>query len=250
MTKKHHHAQKSKPLQTVINCVHGLCMAKRQITFLITAGPTVEDLDPVRFLSNRSSGKMGYALAQAALRARHKVVLISGPTALSQPKGVKFIPVRSARDMLAATLKEAPHADIIIKSAAVADYRPYKTKSRKIKKNAATLILTLIKNPDILKILGQRKKNTQVLVGFAAETHTVLYYAKKKLSEKNTDWLVINDVSRKDIGFDAEKNEVQLLAKDGRQLGFAKQSKLSLAKELIALFANEWSKKSEKQSKP
>lgn len=225
-------------------------MAKRQITFLITAGPTLEDLDPVRFLSNRSSGKMGYALAEAALKTRHKVVLISGPTSLKKPKGAKFIPVRSARDMLTATLKQAPHADIIIKSAAVADYRPYKTRSKKIKKNTNRLTLTLIKNPDILKVLGKHKKNTQLLVGFAAETHAVLHHAQKKLFEKRVDWLAVNDVSRKDIGFDADENELLLLARDGRQLSFVKQSKSSLAKELITLFANEWSNKFGTPPKP
>ena len=210
-------------------------MAKRKLTFLITAGPTVEDIDPVRFLSNRSTGRMGFALAKAALQSGHRVILISGPTDLVPPRRCHFVPVRSARDMQQSVLRFFPQADITIKAAAVADYRPLKTHSKKIKKKAETLTLRLIKNPDILKILGKRKKKHQVLVGFAAETNDLVKNALKKVRDKNLDWIAVNNVGRSDIGFATESNELTFLSKDGSILPFVKQSKDALAKKMIRL---------------
>lgn len=218
-------------------------MQKRRLTFLITAGPTIEDIDPVRFLGNHSSGKMGYALAKAAKRAGHKVLLISGPTDLEPPAGCTFIPVRSARTMLKAALKFASQADIIIKAAAVADYRPQKTQTQKIKKTATRLTLKLVKNPDILKTLGKRKKSTQLLVGFAAETNDIISNAIQKIANKNLDWIAVNDVSRKDIGFSAGENEITLISRAGNLCHLPKQAKTKLASQMIRLFVMSWQNK-------
>ncbi|MBI4411104.1 MAG: phosphopantothenoylcysteine decarboxylase, partial [Deltaproteobacteria bacterium] len=141
-----------------------------KLTFLITAGPTQEPVDPVRYLSNRSSGKMGYALAKAARAMGHRVLLISGPTSLAVPKGVKLLSITTASDMHRAVMRNFRTADVIIKVAAVADYRPAWTQSKKIKKTGKPLTLKLIPSPDILKELGRKKRKNQILVGFAAET--------------------------------------------------------------------------------
>ena len=204
-----------------------------RLQFLITAGPTIEDIDPVRFLSNRSSGKMGYALARAALSLGHHVTLISGPTALTPPEHCAVIHVRSARDMQTAVLSHLQKADVIIKTAAVADYRPAKIASQKIKKSSETLHLRLIRNPDILKKIGASKRDNQVLIGFAAETQQLIKNAQKKMLEKNLDWIVVNDVSQKSIGFECDENAVTLIHKDGSQKKFGKQSKIKLARELL-----------------
>lgn len=217
-------------------------MSKRRLNFLITAGPTFEDIDPVRFLGNRSSGKMGYELAKAAQKNGHRVVLISGPTGLKPPAHCHFITLRSARDMLKTVLKFAPQSDVIIKAAAVADYRPQKTSSQKIKKTATHLTLKLVKNPDILKTLGQRKKSRQILVGFAAETQNLMHHARQKMLKKNLDWIAVNDVSRKDIGFSAEQNEITLMGRDGSLHKFPKQSKAKIARYMIRLLAESWQK--------
>lgn len=184
-------------------------------TVLVTAGPTREELDPVRYLSNYSSGKMGYAIARAARRRGARVILVSGPTALAAPAGVELVSVVSARRMREAVLERLEEATVVIKAAAVADYRPAMRAEQKIKKGLeGSLILPLEKNPDILAELGKLKGN-RLLVGFAAETVDLLENARKKLTEKNLDLIVANDVSRDDAGFDVDTNAVRLLYRDG-----------------------------------
>jgi len=178
---------------------------------LVTAGPTREYLDPVRFLSNRSSGKMGYALARAALRRGAQVTLISGPSSLPQPKGVKFIPVDTAGDMHSAVNRELVSSTILIMSAAVSDFMPAEKSGEKIEKSDE-LFLTLTGTPDILSAVG-KKKNRPFIVGFAAETGRKLEKARKKLKHKNMNLIVFNDVTEAGSGFDVETNKVVLIDK-------------------------------------
>lgn len=202
---------------------------------LITAGPTREKIDPVRYLSNRSSGKMGYALAAAAQEAGHEVVLISGPVSLSAPAGVRVIKVESAAEMAAAVRQEAVLAEMVIMAAAVADYRPVQAAAQKIKKTSERLVLELEKTEDILAGLGQRKQPGQCLVGFAAETDGVIDYASDKLRRKNLDWIIANDVSRSDCGFEVDTNAVVMIAADGRLVELPTESKVSLARKILAV---------------
>ena len=182
---------------------------------LVTAGPTREEIDPVRFISNYSSGKMGYAIARAARRRGAEVTLVSGPTSLDEPYGVSVTQVVSACGMREAVLAMAAGSSVIIKAAAVADYRPALRADAKIKKTAAPKTLELIKNPDILAELG-KNKGERLLVGFAAETCDLLQNAGKKLAEKNLDMVVANDISQAGAGFNIDTNIVKLLFKGGR----------------------------------
>ncbi|HWN54929.1 MAG TPA: bifunctional phosphopantothenoylcysteine decarboxylase/phosphopantothenate--cysteine ligase CoaBC, partial [Methylomirabilota bacterium] len=179
---------------------------------LVTSGPTREPIDPVRYLSNRSSGKMGHAVAAAALRRGAEVVLISGPTTLQPPPGAVYVPVQTAEEMREAALQHLASASVVIKAAAVADYRVERPSATKIKSGSKDegLTLSLVANPDILKELAQRKGGA-FLVGFAAETNDVRTHAADKLRAKGVDLLVVNDVSQQGIGFDAEDNQVLLL---------------------------------------
>lgn len=204
-----------------------------QKTILITAGPTREAIDPVRYLSNRSSGKMGYALASEAKRMGFKVVLISGPTHLAKPGGVRFISVISAREMYQAVMKEFRQADIIIKVAAVADYRPKKILRHKLKKTSAILNLALVRNPDILAALGKKKLKKQLLVGFAAETQNIFKQAREKLTRKNCDWIAVNHVDKANQGFESDNNELTLLAHGNQQFYLGYASKRILARRLL-----------------
>ena len=201
--------------------------------FLITAGPTREALDPVRYLSNRSSGRMGFALAAAAAAAGHEVTLIAGPVALDTPAGVQRVDVVSAQEMYDAVRERQPGADAAIFSAAVADYRPAQVAVQKIKKSAETMTLTLERTPDILgsvrSVVGWRG----VLVGFAAETENVIANARAKLERKGCDVMVANDVSQPGIGFDAAENEVTLLTAGGEET-LPRMSKEALARVIIA----------------
>ena len=181
---------------------------------LVTAGGTHEPLDPVRYLGNRSTGKMGFAVAEAAAQRGADVVLVAGPVGLETPAGVRRVDVLTAQEMHDAVLREYADTDAVIKAAAVADYRPKERAGQKIKKKDGSLFLELVRNPDILKELGE-KKTHQVLVGFAAETERVLEYAAGKLQKKNLDFIVANDVSRKDAGFSANTNCVTILGRDG-----------------------------------
>ena len=183
---------------------------------LVAAGGTLEALDPVRFIGNRSSGKMGYAIAKEAARRGAEVVLVAGGTvALPDPPGMRVLHTESALAMPEAVLQEAVEADIIVKAAAVADYRPKEAAGQKIKKNAEEITLVLEKNPDILMELGAHKKPGQVLVGFAAETQNLMEYAQRKLTKKNLDFIVANDVTRTGAGFNTETNLVKILSRDG-----------------------------------
>ena len=181
-------------------------------TVLISAGPTREPIDPVRYISNRSSGKMGYALAESALRRGAHVILITGPTALKPPGAAEVVGVETAGQMRDAVLKNAPEASIVIMTAAVSDYRPAAQAHQKIKRTGP-MALQLEPTADILAELGRMRgsSSTQLLVGFAAETENILQNARKKFGAKSLDMLVVNDVSRRDIGFDSERNEVTIL---------------------------------------
>ncbi|MGI5824236.1 MAG: bifunctional phosphopantothenoylcysteine decarboxylase/phosphopantothenate--cysteine ligase CoaBC [Bacillota bacterium] len=202
---------------------------------LVTAGPTVEAIDPVRYISNRSSGKMGYAVAKAAAKRGAEVVLVSGPTSLQAPvygDKIRTVRITSAEAMQAAVLAEYDSCDAVIKAAAVADYRVAEQSPVKIKKQETEMTLRLIKNPDILKELGHRKKH-QILVGFAAETNNLQDYAKKKLKEKNLDLIVANDVSRSDAGFDVDTNVITLIKSDGTVKEYDKCSKEQAAENIL-----------------
>ncbi|MHB8170068.1 MAG: bifunctional phosphopantothenoylcysteine decarboxylase/phosphopantothenate--cysteine ligase CoaBC [Thermincolia bacterium] len=182
---------------------------------LVTAGPTREPLDPVRFISNHSSGKMGYAIALAARQRGAEVVLVSGPTSLDRPAGVKVIEVGAALEMYQQVLEHYPDVDIVIKTAAVADYRPKVVSARKVKKKDGDLMIELERNPDILLELG-RNKGDKILVGFAAETNDLVAYAKDKIARKNLDFIVANDVTLPGAGFGVDTNIVKLVFPNGQ----------------------------------
>ena len=204
------------------------------VKVLVTAAGTLEPIDPVRYIGNRSSGKMGYAIAAEAVARGASVVLISGPSALTPPAGLaKFVSVRTALQMRDAVLAEAETSDLVIKAAAVADYRVSRIAANKIKKDGNELTLHLEKNPDILWELGQRKRPGQVLVGFAAETQNLLEYAQAKLEKKNLDFIIANDVSRPDAGFNTETNLVKLLERSGKIEEFPLLEKRRLAALLL-----------------
>jgi phosphopantothenoylcysteine decarboxylase/phosphopantothenate--cysteine ligase len=181
---------------------------------LITAGATREEIDPVRFLSNRSSGRMGFALAEAALRRGAEVTVVAGSTAAEPPGGIQFIRALSAEDMRAAVIKEIPHATLFIAAAAVSDYRPVKRAPGKIKKSDESLTLTLEPTPDILAEVAASRRRGLIVVGFAAETDDVLRHAREKLQRKNLDMVVANDVTREGAGFDTNTNVVTLITRD------------------------------------
>ncbi|MDT8421076.1 MAG: bifunctional phosphopantothenoylcysteine decarboxylase/phosphopantothenate--cysteine ligase CoaBC [Desulfuromonadales bacterium] len=213
-----------------------LLLAERDLEgcrLLVTAGPTREEIDPVRYLSNYSSGKMGYAIAAVAARRGAQVTLISGPCSLSVPSGVERVSVKSALEMHTAVMEAAGSADVVVKAAAVADYRPVDRSSQKVKKGSGEeLTLTLTRNPDILADLG-RDKGGRLLVGFAAETEDLLKHAGEKLRNKNLDLIVANDVTCEGAGFDVETNVVRFLYPDGRVEALAQMSKLAVAGELL-----------------
>ena len=181
-------------------------------TILITAGPTREKIDPVRYLTNRSSGRMGFALAEAALRRGARVLLVSGPTSITPPGAAELTRVESAEEMRDAVMKLLPQATIVIKTAAVSDYRAKNAAGQKIKRKGP-MTLELESTPDILKELSA-KRTSQILVGFAAETENVLENARQKLLAKNLDLIVVNDVSREGVGFDSDRNAVTIIARE------------------------------------
>lgn len=205
---------------------------------VITAGPTREAIDPVRFISNHSSGKMGYALAEAAAKAGAAVTLISGPVALATPKGVQRVSVESAQEMLDASLIAASAADIFIGAAAVADYRPVMVADQKIKKGAEEVMeILLTKNPDIIATIATLEPRP-FMVGFAAETENVVAYARSKLERKGLDLVIANDVSQSDIGFNSDHNEVVVVGVGG-EITMPRASKTLLAESLIALISEQ-----------
>ena len=201
-------------------------------TVLVTAGPTVEDVDPVRFVSNRSSGKMGYRLAEAARDRGATVILVSGPTSLAAPPGVDVVPVRSAEEMQAAVLARVGPATVVVAAAAVADYRPAAVSGEKVKKTDGPITLELVRTPDILKGLGEAKAG-RVLVGFAAETGSLLESAAQKLERKNLDLIVANDVTAPGAGFEGDTNAVVLLRRDGTRVDVPLAPKRAVAERIL-----------------
>jgi phosphopantothenoylcysteine decarboxylase/phosphopantothenate--cysteine ligase len=201
-------------------------------TVLITAGPTCEDLDPVRYLTNRSSGKMGYAVAEAAARRGAKVSLVSGPVNLETPAGVARVAVRTAEEMRHSVVDRLPESTIAIFAAAVADYRPAETQTEKMKRNKEPLTIRLEPTPDILAEAAQTK-GQRLIVGFAAETEHVAENARKKLAAKNADLIVANDVTAEGAGFDHDTNIVTLFSGDGRDLALPKLSKSEVAQRIL-----------------
>jgi phosphopantothenoylcysteine decarboxylase/phosphopantothenate--cysteine ligase len=202
---------------------------------LITAGPNREPLDPVRYISNRSSGKMGYALAHAGLRRGAEVTLISGPTELEPPSGARLVRVTTAEEMRHAVLDEFPRCTSVIMAAAVTDYRPVDRANKKIKRGKGPIELRLEPNPDILKELGARK-NGKMLVGFAAETEELLANAEKKLTDKNLDMVVANNVTEAGGGFDVDTNVATILDRSGARRALPLMSKDELADEIFDHF--------------
>jgi phosphopantothenoylcysteine decarboxylase/phosphopantothenate--cysteine ligase len=205
------------------------------VTFLITAGPTREPIDPVRYISNRSSGKMGYAIAEAALDAGHDVILISGPVNLAPPRDTKFISVSTSDEMFDAVHQHADSSDICVLCAAVADYKPAQVSPVKIKKCAAQVSLELVPTRDILQSLGLQEDRKFLLVGFAAETDHLEANAAKKLREKNCDIIVANDAR---IAMETDENELLILFRDGETKKISRSSKKNLARELVKIFQN------------
>jgi phosphopantothenoylcysteine decarboxylase/phosphopantothenate--cysteine ligase len=201
-------------------------------TVLVTAGPTQEPLDTVRFFSNPSSGKMGYAIAQAARERGAEVILVSGPTNLMPPQGIQFCQIRTALEMHEAVFRAYEKVDIVIKAAAVSDYRPKHAVPYKIKKTDEAQVVELVRNPDILAELGQCK-GKRILIGFAAETEDLLANAQKKVQAKNLDMIIANDVGRSEIGFGSDDNKIIILHADGRVEDLPQMSKQKLAHEIL-----------------
>jgi len=206
---------------------------------LINAGPTRESIDPVRFITNHSSGKMGYALAAAAVKAGHEVTLVSGPVVLAPPAGLKeFISITTAAEMAEVMKKQFPMADLTILCAAVADYRPKRVSEFKLKKLPGGLTLELERTEDIALTLGRMKRTGQLLAGFAAETDDVEQNALKKLKEKNFDWIAANRVGIPGSGFGSDTNTVKLFAADGTVMDLGSELKTLLAERMIRIIAS------------
>ncbi|MGG7213990.1 bifunctional phosphopantothenoylcysteine decarboxylase/phosphopantothenate--cysteine ligase CoaBC [Clostridium nigeriense] len=199
---------------------------------LISAGPTQSNIDPVRFITNKSTGKMGYEIAEEARDRGANVTLVSGPTKLNAPNGVKVIRVTTNEEMKNAILENYDNSDIVIKSAAVADYKIKNYSNEKIKKGDGDLVLTFVRDNDILKILGENKKH-QILVGFAAESSNFIENAKKKIKNKNLDYIVVNDIISNDTGFASDDNKVTILSKDGEKIDLEKMSKRKVASKIF-----------------
>jgi len=221
--------------EEIVKAVQEVLQAQRDLTgeiVLVTAGPTVEDIDPVRFLSNRSSGKMGYAIAEAAARRGAKVVLVTGPTSLETPEGAERVNVRTAEEMLQAVKAHFTQCSVAIFAAAVADYRPAEVSAEKLKRGKEAITLRLEPNPDILATMAA-EKGERLVVGFAAETERLAENARKKLSAKNADLIVANDVTAEGAGFDVETNVVTFFMRDGRELPLPRLSKSEVAHRLL-----------------
>ncbi|HEV2195544.1 MAG TPA: bifunctional phosphopantothenoylcysteine decarboxylase/phosphopantothenate--cysteine ligase CoaBC [Candidatus Acidoferrum sp.] len=222
-------------IEEILAAVHEVTKAQRDLegeTILVSAGPTCEGLDPVRFLTNRSSGKMGFAVAEAAAKRGAKVILVSGPVNLETPAGVERIDVRTAEEMHKAVVEEFAGASIAILAAAVADYRPAQPRAEKIKKGSAPLSIFLEPTTDILAEVA-KNKGSRIVVGFAAETNHVAENARKKLTSKNVDLIVANDVTAEDAGFDRDTNVVTLFSRDGRDLALPKMPKSEVSERIL-----------------
>ena len=210
---------------------------------LISAGPTREWIDPVRFISNPSSGKMGYALAKEARDMGFEVCLVSGPVELSKPIGIEVVDVESALDMKRAIDEKFRFYDWVIMTAAVCDHRSESSSKIKLSKEHFPENLPMTRNPDILKDLGKKKSKSQLLVGFAAETHMVLESARKKLKQKNLDWIVANDVSKTNQGFSSDQNAVTLISSNGLENQISRADKSVIAKEILHAIHLSWLEK-------
>ncbi|HGE71157.1 TPA: bifunctional phosphopantothenoylcysteine decarboxylase/phosphopantothenate--cysteine ligase CoaBC [Candidatus Poribacteria bacterium] len=225
-------ADPEKIVQKIVN----ILTIKRDLegkTILVTAGPTREALDPVRFISNRSSGKMGYAIAEVALKRGANVILITGPTNITPPDKAKVINVESALQMYDAVMSNALQADIIIMSAAVSDYRPKEFSQQKIKRDKGEITLVLEENPDILAELGKNKRGGQIIVGFSMETENLLENSIKKLKKKNADFIVANDLSKEGAGFGTDTNIVTIISADGEVKELPLMSKHDVANAIF-----------------
>jgi phosphopantothenoylcysteine decarboxylase / phosphopantothenate---cysteine ligase len=221
--------------EAIVAAVHEALHTVRDLagqTVLVTAGPTCEDLDPVRYLTNRSSGKMGYAVAEAAARRGARIILVSGPTSMEAPAGVERINVRSAEEMHRAVTDKFPECSIAIFAAAVADYRPIQRNDQKMKRGREPVTLSLEPTPDILWSVA-RNKGERLVVAFAAETQNVAENARKKLAAKNADLIVANDVTAEGAGFDYDTNVVTLLSRDGRDLPLPRLDKREVAQRIL-----------------
>ncbi len=205
-----------------------------RMRILISAGPTREKIDPVRYISNYSSGKMGYALAEAAKAAGHEVLVVSGPVSEPEPAGVAVKKVESAAEMSAEMKKNLPWADLVIMAAAVADYRPAEAQKQKMKKTSDTLFLELERTEDILSSLSSMARPGQIIAGFAAETNDLLMNALEKLRTKKADWIIANDVGRSDRGFSSDNNAVTMLSHNGDKIEMPLASKRNIAAGIIA----------------
>jgi len=222
-------------IENIAEAAERLMVARHDLegeVVLVTAGPTQEPIDPVRYITNRSSGKMGYALAEAAVVRGARVILISGPVHLKAPMGVQFVPVTSANEMYKAVLQHMGEASLIVKSAAVADYHIANVPKQKVKKTAMRLSLELDPTPDILAEVGRKKKD-QLLIGFAAETENLIAEARRKMETKNCDMVVANLVNRDGTGFESDENEVVLVLRTGESVELPKASKRSIADQIF-----------------
>ncbi len=215
--------------------------------FVVTAGPTREAIDPVRFISNRSSGKMGYAIAEAAIAKKHEVTLISGPASIAPPRGAKNVSIITSDELHEAVHRAIRECDVLVMCAAVADYKPAVVSARKMKKRKTSFALKLVPTRDILASLPKRRN--YLVVGFAAETHDLKQNAQKKLRTKNCDLIVANDVSRSDSGMESDKNEVIIFFRNGEERKLLHTSKKIIARELVKIISKMLQKSLTKKSR-
>jgi phosphopantothenoylcysteine decarboxylase / phosphopantothenate---cysteine ligase len=206
------------------------------VKFVVTAGPTREALDPVRFISNRSSGKMGYAIAEAALAAGHQVKLISGPATIEPPKGARFLAITTSDELYRAVHQAVRDCDVLVMCAAVSDFKPANSASRKLKKRNAPFVLKFVPTRDILVSLSKEGRNYFV-VGFAAETHDLKKNAMQKLRKKNCDMIVANDVSKADSGMESDENAVSIFCRNGELRKISRAPKKIIARELVKIIS-------------
>jgi phosphopantothenoylcysteine decarboxylase / phosphopantothenate---cysteine ligase len=206
------------------------------VRFVVTAGPTREAIDPVRFISNRSSGKMGYAIADAAITAGHSVTLISGPATVSPPNGAQLISIATSDELHDAVHRALDECDVLVMCAAVSDYKPARVEPRKMKKRKAPFALELIPTRDVLASLPKEDRS-YLVVGFAAETHDLEANAQKKLREKNCDMIVANDVSKTDSGMESDENAVTIFFRNGESQTISRAAKKIIARELVKIIS-------------
>jgi phosphopantothenoylcysteine decarboxylase/phosphopantothenate--cysteine ligase len=217
------------------------------VRFVVTAGPTREPLDPVRFISNRSSGKMGYAIAEAAIAQGHEVTLISGPASIAPPRGAKNVSITTSDELHDAVHRAVAECDVLVMCAAVSDYKPAARSARKLKKRKTPFALKLVPTRDILASLPQGDRN-YLVVGFAAETHDLKINARKKLRKKNCDAIVANDVSGSEIGMESDENEVTIFFRNGESKRISRARKTIIARELVKIISKMWEKSLTKKS--